>query len=118
MPTPLPRKLSRAPLGGAREPVDPAKVRSGSPATRYASAFATEDGHFDVGLWEGTPGSWTVEYTENEMCLLLEGRVRLTAESGEAQEFKAGESFVVPAGFRGVFAVLESARKLYVIYQP
>jgi uncharacterized cupin superfamily protein len=118
MNTPLPRPLSLAALTGPREPVPAEKLRSGQPAIRYASAFATHDGHFDVGLWEGTPGSWQVAYTENEVCLLLAGRVRLTASSGEIAEFAAGEAFLVPAGFQGEFAVLESARKLYAIYQP
>jgi uncharacterized protein len=118
MNTPLPLPLSLAALAGPREPVPAEKLKSGQPAIRYASAFATRDGHFDVGLWEGTPGSWEVAYTENEVCLLLAGRVRLTARSGEIAEFAAGEAFLVPAGFHGEFAVLESARKLYAIYQP
>ena len=118
MSTPLPLPLSLAALTGPLEPVPAEQLRGGQPACRYASAFTSRDGHFDVGLWEGTPGSWEVAYTENEVCLLLAGRVRLTARTGEIAEFSAGEAFLVPAGFQGEFAVLESARKLYAIYQP
>ena len=32
--------------------------------------------------------------------------------------FAAGASFVIPAGFRGVWEVLEPTSKLYVIYEP
>ena len=118
MNTPLPQLLPVAPLDGPSEPVDPDRLVSGQPVTRYASAFASADGRLDVGRWEGTVGSWRVSYSETEVCLLLAGRVRLTSAAGEAREFVAGQAFLVPGGFEGVWEVLEPARKLYVIYQP
>ena len=33
-------------------------------------------------------------------------------------DFGPGDCFVVPAGFRGVWEVLEPARKFYAIYEP
>ncbi len=35
-----------------------------------------------------------------------------------AGRFSAGASFVIPAGFNGVWEVLEPTAKLYVIYEP
>lgn len=113
----LPQRLSLAPLSGPAEAVSVDKVIAGQPLTRYASAFSTSDGHFDVGLWEGSPGSWRVTYTENEVCVLLQGRVKLTSKEGDAVEFASGDTFLIPAGFEGAWEVLDYARKLYVIYQ-
>ena len=114
----LPQRLSLAPLAVAGEPVPADSVLAGAPLTRYASAFTSPDQRFDVGLWESSPGSWRVSYTETEICVLLAGRVKLTSMDGTAVEFHSGDAFLIPAGFEGSWEVLEYARKLYVIYQP
>jgi len=118
MKTLMPVALSLDPLSGPRESIATDQLVSGTPATRYASAFASADGRFDAGIWEGTVGSWRVNYTETEVCVLLAGRVRLTAAGGASREYSTGEAFIVPGGFAGIWEVLEPARKLYVIYQP
>jgi uncharacterized cupin superfamily protein len=46
------------------------------------------------------------------------GRVRITDANGRQREFKVGDTFVIPAGFAGTWEVLESARKLYAIFEP
>jgi len=59
-----------------------------------------------------------VSYTENELCVLTEGRVRISDDHGRFWTFGPGDCFVMPAGFRGVWEVLEPARKFYAIYEP
>ncbi len=49
---------------------------------------------------------------------MLAGRVRLTGDDGTEAMLVAGDSFVIPAGFTGVWEVLETARKLYAVYEP
>ena len=72
-----------------------------------------------VGAGRLGVGAWRVQYTEHEFCHLLSGRVRLHDDAGgDAVVLEAGQSFVVPAGFSGVWEVLEPARKLYAIYEP
>ena len=44
--------------------------------------------------------------------------LNLSDAGGDAVVLEAGQSFVVPAGFSGVWEVLEPARKLYAIYEP
>ena len=51
------------------------------------------------------------------MCVILEGRVRLTDLQGNAKEFAAGSTFVLPAGFKGTWETLEAVKKIYVIWQ-
>jgi hypothetical protein len=59
-----------------------------------------------------------VQYTEHEFCHLLSGRVSLRGDDGSEVLLEGGQSFVVPAGFTGLWEVLETARKLYAIYEP
>ena len=41
----------------------------------------------------------------------------LTDADGEAQEFKAGDAFVIPAGFAGTWETIEPVRKWYAIFE-
>jgi hypothetical protein len=50
--------------------------------------------------------------------VLLAGRVRLTERGGRAEDYAAGDGFVVPAGFEGTWETLEPVRKWYVIFEP
>jgi uncharacterized cupin superfamily protein len=45
------------------------------------------------------------------------GRSRLTNADGVVREVVAGDEFVIPRGFEGVWEVIERTRKIYVIYE-
>ncbi len=75
-------------------------------------------GEFFCGIWTSTAGKWRVRYTEHEFCVIIEGRVRIESLSGEKHELKAGDAFVVPAGFEGVWEVSEPCKKWYAIFEP
>ena len=72
---------------------------------------------FFAGIWQSSVGAKTVSYTEEEVCVILEGRVRLIDLQGNAKEFGAGSTFVLPAGFKGTWETLEAVKKIYVIWQ-
>jgi uncharacterized cupin superfamily protein len=73
---------------------------------------------FFAGIWQSNVGAKSVSYTEEEeVCVILEGRVRLTDLAGNAKEFGAGSTFVLPAGFKGTWETLEAVKKIYVIWQ-
>ena len=72
---------------------------------------------FFAGIWQSSVGAKTVNYTEEEICVILEGRVRLTDLAGNAKEFGAGSTFALPAGFKGTWETLEAVKKIYVIWQ-
>ena len=72
---------------------------------------------FFAGIWQSSVGAKSVSYTEEEVCVILEGRVRLTDLDGNAKEFGAGSTFVLPAGFKGTWETLEPVKKIYVIWQ-
>lgn len=113
----LPELLSTAAVGGSGEAVAADRLVSGTPLAKVRNAYSAADGHFDTGVWESTPGRWRVRYTEHEVCVLLAGQVRLHG-GGEVREYRAGDTFIVPAGFEGDWETVETARKIYVIYTP
>lgn len=55
---------------------------------------------------------------EEEFCVLLQGRMTLTAGDGAAQEFRAGDACVVPGGFSGIWENHPRVRKHYAIMAP
>ncbi|HEY7640459.1 MAG TPA: cupin domain-containing protein [Steroidobacteraceae bacterium] len=90
----------------------------GNPETTTRNYFTDSGGRFFCGVWESTPGSWRIRYTENEFCHITRGRIRIADANGRQWTFKAGDSFVIPAGFVGTWETLEPTAKLYVIYEP
>lgn len=107
---------------GNEEPLalDPARLATGSalPEQFVRNLYTDGTGRFFGGIWRSTPGAWRVAYTENELCVLTEGRVRVTGDDGSVQVFGPGDCFVMPAGFSGLWEVLEPAHKFYAIYEP
>jgi uncharacterized cupin superfamily protein len=94
------------------------KCFRGRPMQRTWHHFTASDDKFFAGIWEAEPGCWKISYTENEFCQILEGRSILRDASGNETELKAGDNFVIPAGFEGEWDVIETTRKIYVIYEP
>lgn len=99
-------------------PFEVARILDGAPRATIDNRYSDPTQRFHCGTWTSTPGRWRVSYTEHEFCYLLAGRVRLTASDGAACEFKAGDAFVIPAGFTGTWETLEAARKHYAILEP
>jgi hypothetical protein len=93
------------------------RLLGGNPEHKARNYFSDSGGRFFAGIWESTPGRWRVRYTENEFCHLTRGRIRIADSAGQQWSFKAGDSFVIPAGFAGTWEVLEPTAKLYVIYE-
>lgn len=117
-PTPPVLTIPHAADGQPRTPVDPERLVSGQPTQAVANAYSSDDQRFHCGIWEGDIGAWRVSYTEHELCHMLEGKVRMLGDDGRETMFVAGDSFVIPAGFTGIWEVLAPTRKLYAVYEP
>ena len=76
-----------------------------------------ENAGVSSGLWECEPGAWRIAFAEgkDEFFHVISGRIRITDAQGIAREFGPGEACVIPAGFTGLFEVIEHVRKHYVI---
>jgi len=108
--------LERLLQGDAANP-SPENILAGIPRARVANQYSDASNQFFCGMWQSNSGKWRIRYTEHEFCVMLEGRVRIEATSGERYEFRAGDAFVVPAGFEGSWEVLEACRKWYAIFE-
>lgn len=96
---------------------DAERILSGDPRQLVWNHYSDPTGQFHAGIWQGEAGAWRVQYDahEEELCTLLEGRVRITDEQGQVCEFASGASFVVPGGFRGTWENLGRVRKVYAV---
>jgi uncharacterized cupin superfamily protein len=108
--------LDRYQTGESANP-SPEKILAGIPRTRISNQYTDDSQQFFCGIWTSTAGKWRVRYTEHELCVLIEGRVRLESVTGVRYELKAGDAFVVPAGFEGTWEVAEPCKKWYAVFQ-
>jgi uncharacterized protein len=79
--------------------------------------YSSDSGEVFAGVWACEAGSWRIEMdaTEDEFFFVTKGRCRLHDEAGEVVEVSVGQSLVIPAGFKGVFEVVEPIQKHYMI---
>lgn len=92
---------------------DPTRLVSGDPVHRTWN-LEERDGLY-AGIWESTPGAWRIAYDEWEYCRILSGRSVLRPDDGAPFEVGPGDSFVIRPGFAGIWEVLATTRKDYVI---
>lgn len=95
----------------------PERRLQGDPRQTVWQHYTDASGQFMVGEWQGDVGCWRVQYTEEEFCHIIEGVSTITSDDGTAVTVRAGDRFVIPAGFQGRWQVLERTRKTYVIYE-
>ena len=69
----------------------------------------------ESGVWEASPGIFTATRDGyHEVCVVVAGSVTVTEEGGDPIDLAAGDLFVTPAGWRGIWEVHEDLRKVYV----
>jgi uncharacterized cupin superfamily protein len=91
----------------------------GNPLRTTWNHFTNDSGEVYSGVWGSEVGSWNIVFgdTEDEFFYVTEGRCRVIDEAGNASEAGPGDALVIPAGFKGVFEVLEPMKKHYVIVE-
>lgn len=95
--------------------IEPA-LAPGNPSTKASMQFKNA-GDLMCGTWECEPGSWEHDNKVDEHVMLLEGEMALKA--GDTEEvFKAGDSFVISAGLKGVWEVRVAMNKYFVKHAP
>jgi uncharacterized cupin superfamily protein len=104
-------------LPGESSGPSPEKILSGIPRARVSTQFSDRAQQFFCGIWTSTSGKWRVRYTEYEFCVLIEGRVRIESAAGERLDLRAGDAFVVPAGFEGSWEVTEPCKKWFAVFE-
>jgi uncharacterized cupin superfamily protein len=113
------RKFPAAAAGtGEQYFLSPEKLLKGNPRQTAWLQYTDPSGRFFAGIWHSERGLWKIHYTEEEYCQMLEGVSVITDQAGTAVTVRAGEQFVIPAGFAGTWEVIEPTRKRFVIYEP
>lgn len=80
------------------------------------SREAAGDGKVRTGIWQGTPGeNISIKGETFEFCHILEGHMEFIEDGKEPVAFRAGDSFIMKPGLRGVWRTIETVRKIYVI---
>ena len=97
--------------------LDKSKLIAGNPLQRLWNHYTDPSGKFFSGIWQSEVGKWAINYTEEEFCHMLEGVSIVTNEEGVAVTLRAGDSFVIPRGFKGSWEVIEPSKKKYAIYE-
>lgn len=95
------------------------RLVNGNPNRTTWNHYSNDTGEVFAGEWHCEVGSWRIEMSasEDEFFFVTQGRCRLIDEQGKAVYASAGESLVIPAGFKGVFDVLEPMHKHYMIVE-
>lgn len=93
----------------------PERVISGDPRFLTWNLETSVDEKTWAGFWQATPGAWRVVYDEWEYCEILEGVSILHEDGKPPLRLEAGSRFVLRPGFTGVWEVIETTLKTYVI---
>lgn len=91
----------------------PERVISGDPVHSTWN-IEDRDGLY-CGIWQSTPGAWHVNYSEWEYFNILAGHCILTDQDGTVTHLHKGDRFVIRPGFRGIWTVVQTTIKDYVI---
>jgi len=98
-------------------PTDPLPARGG---VYFGQKITFEDNHSGdtivrVGVWEaGVSKTYLENYPFTEYVLMISGRLVLTNEDGTEKEYGAGDTFVMPKGWSGIWDIQEPMKKQMV----
>ncbi len=107
------------PVDPERDQPRPERRLVGAPMRTTWNHYTNASGEVFAGIWSCEPGSWRIAMgpTEDELFFVTAGRCRLVADDGHAVDCAAGQSLLIPAGFSGVFEVIEAMTKHYMIVE-
>lgn len=86
--------------------------------TAASKDYVDASGAMSAGVWRSKANRMEVKYSKDEFCMLLEGEVHLTDADGNTEIYRAGDAFIVPAGFKGTWEMPVAVSKFYVLHDP
>jgi uncharacterized cupin superfamily protein len=82
---------------------------------RPVGARSYEGRGLTLGTWACNRGAVEIRgHAVDEACFVVRGSVTLTDSEGRSETFAAGDAFLLPRGFRGVWSQSDDFRKLFV----
>ena len=81
------------------------------------------NGEIFVGAYQAEPAKLSLQdYPHDEFMYLMSGKISITDEGGNVEEFYPGQALVLKKGFTGTFEMHGNVRKITVMnadrYQP
>lgn len=68
-----------------------------------------------IGVWEADVSKTRlIDYPFTEHVLMISGRIIITNDDGSSNEFAAGDTFVMPKGFTGIWDIRERMKKQHI----
>lgn len=96
-----------------------ANILGSIPTQKNHTYFEDPSHQMTCGVWQTTPFETApVNFTRNELMVILEGSVTLTDSDGAEHTFKAGDAAYIPKGAIVGWKCTEPVRKFYSIYEP
>lgn len=97
----------------------PERLIRGNPERKTWLHYQNASGEVFAGVWSCEPGAWRIEMgeREDEHFFVTAGVCVITGDDGHAVRCEAGQSLVIPAGFKGTFDVLELLTKHFMIVE-
>ena len=100
-------------------PIDPQAALQPDPANPgeyYVNNFTGAHPGLFAGVWSADQQETVIDsYPVDEVCVVLAGRITLTAADGQVSVFKPGDSFAIRKGTALTWANSPDVRKIYVI---
>ncbi|MEV6810286.1 cupin domain-containing protein [Streptomyces sp. NPDC051129] len=96
------------------EPLDPARIVSGTPEVTGKVVERSADGRQLRGIWQITPGVVT-DTEADELFVVISGSATIEVAEGPTLRVGPGDLAVLRAGDRTTWTVHETLRKAYVI---
>jgi len=90
------------------------------PATRTTTAefYSDPAGAFKTGFWASQPNRAEINYTYDELCVILDGLVRVTDAAGHVETYRPGDTFLIPRASKGYGKPSSRCGKFYAVYKP
>ena len=91
-------------------------IKGQPPMEREVAAIERPSDGVRVGLWACGPYQETYDsYPVDEFMVMISGRVELVYPDGSTDTFMAGDAFVLPKGFAGIWRQPEEVVKYFAI---
>ena len=92
-----------------------ARELASSPYVGETIIHRNADQTVQIGVWEADVSKVRlVDFPITEFVLMLGGRLVVVNDDGTSNEFEAGDTFVIPKGFTGIWDIRERMKKQHV----
>jgi len=93
-------------------PIDPAWIVSGTPVARAGLHSESRDGKASTNIWECSAGAFWWTFHNEETVVILDGSVRVTAQTGESRLLRSGEIAYFARDSKVLWEIEDHVRKI------